>query len=106
MPDRYLMATTARHALGDLSRDQPHLALIYGEDGDDWIGEWVTGIGYINVRFPKANCRELTAEERAEYQNRIVQAGNGTFRIDIAGEDACGARGIGDHDCAEHGEGA
>jgi len=88
MPDRYLMATTATHVLGDISRDEPHLALIYGEDGDDWIGEWVTGIGYINVRFPKATTRELTAEEVALYDGRVVQAGNGEYRLRITIKEA------------------
>jgi hypothetical protein len=87
MADRYLMATTATHVMGDLTRDKPSLALIYGEDSDDWIGEWVTGIGYINVHFPKATTRQLTAEERAEYDGRTVQAGNGAFRIDIPREE-------------------
>lgn len=83
MNDRYVMATVAMHKVGDISRDEPHLAVIYGEDGDDWIGEWVTGMGFINVRFPMATTRELTDDERARYDGRTVQAGNGAYRIDI-----------------------
>lgn len=71
-PERYLMATTAMHALGDISRDEPALAIVYGETDQDWIGEWATGLGMINVRFPKATTRELTAEERAFFSTKVL----------------------------------
>lgn len=87
MADRYMMATTAMHKLGDVSREEPDLAVIYGEDGGTLVGEWVTGAGFINVRFPKATTRELTAEERALYDGRIVQAGNGAYRINISNQE-------------------
>lgn len=88
MPDRFLMATTAVHVFRDISRAEPDLAVIYGEDGDDWIGEWVTGFGLINVRFPKSTTRELTEAERARYDGRLVRAGAGMWRIEIPQEDA------------------
>jgi hypothetical protein len=81
--DRYMMATRALHGLGDLSRPEPSLALIYGEDADNWIGEWVTGLGYVNVAFPKATTRELTADERQQFHGRLVEAGNGAYVIRI-----------------------
>lgn len=70
--DRYMMATSALHKLGDISRDEPDLAIIYGDSGDDWVGQWATGIGYINVRFPKATTRELTDGERATYSKLVI----------------------------------
>lgn len=73
---RYMMATTAMHKLGDISRDEPDLAWITDEDGDDWIGAWVAGYGYIHVRFPKATTRGLTAEERAHYDGKVLALGN------------------------------
>ena len=78
---RYMMATRAIHPhLGDISRDTPHLALIYAETAvGDYIGEWVTGIGAVNVRFPRATTRALTAEERARYDGKVVAVG-GTVR--------------------------
>lgn len=72
-PDRYMMATTAHHALGDISRDEPSLAIIAREEGDHYIGEWASGIGYINVRFPKATTRELTADEKRTYSNLAIE---------------------------------
>lgn len=72
MADRYMMATTAHHALGDISRDEPSLAIIYGETEDDFIGEWATGVGFVNVRFPKAETRELAESEKAQYRGRFL----------------------------------
>lgn len=81
--DRFMMATTAHHALGDISRDEPSLVVITGQIGDQWIGEWVTGVGYINVRFPKATTRELTTAEHVQYNGRWVQAGSGMWQINL-----------------------
>jgi hypothetical protein len=50
---RYMMATTAIHQLGDISRDKSDLCYIHGEDGDNFIGRWATGYGFVNVKFPK-----------------------------------------------------
>lgn len=66
-PDRYMMATQALHTLGDISRDEPGLAIIYGETETDFIGEWATGFGFVNVHFPKESTRPLTEEERQHY---------------------------------------
>lgn len=72
MADRYMMATRAHHVLGDISRDEPSLAIIYGEAGENWIGEWATGMGMVNVLFPKAYTRELTDDERAFYSTKVI----------------------------------
>lgn len=73
MNDRYLMATAATHVLGDLSRPEPSLAIVYGETATDWIGEWATGFGYINVTFPKDTSRELTDDERAHFSTQVLE---------------------------------
>lgn len=82
--DRYMMATAAMHPVGDISRDQPSLAIIYGEEREDWIGEWATGIGFINVHFPKATTRELTDDEKAYYGSRFIEVAGRVRPIDIA----------------------
>lgn len=69
MTGRYMMATTAHHKIGDISRDEPDLAVVLDEDDDAYIGRWVAGFGFFNVRFPKATTRELTADERRHYAN-------------------------------------
>lgn len=84
MTGRYMMATTAIHKLGDISRDAPDLAWITGEDGDDHIGAWVAGFGYTQVRFPKATTRELTVAEREFFNGRELELnGRPAGRVDI-----------------------
>lgn len=73
MKSRYMMATTAIHQLGDISSTEPDLCRISSEDEENWIGSWVTGLGFIKVKFPKATTRELTKEECKEYNQMYVQ---------------------------------
>jgi len=75
-----MMATRAIHTLGDISRDEPSLAIIYEEAGENWIGEWATGLGMVNVLFPKASTRELTDEERSLYRTKVIVGGAGAPR--------------------------
>lgn len=70
---KYMMATKAIHKLGDISSDEPDLCLIHSEDNENWIGNWVTGFGFINVKFPKISTRELTCEEIEKYNKQYVQ---------------------------------
>ena len=60
---RYMFGTTAIHQRGDISREAGDLCRIEREEGDDYIGAWVTGFGFIEVRFPKATTRALTEAE-------------------------------------------
>jgi hypothetical protein len=84
-----MMATTATHKLGDISRDEPDLCLVHGQDGDDYLGNWVTGFGYINVRFPMATTRELTEEDKARYDGAALElSGRPWGQIHIGGEPA------------------
>jgi hypothetical protein len=81
MSDRYMMATQAIHLVGDISRDVPSLAIVYGETERDWIGEWATGMGFVNVRFPKETTRELTDAEKAFYRTKLIEFGGMTRPI-------------------------
>ena len=60
---RVLMGTEAHHQLGDISRDKPDYFYVDSEDESAYIGAWVTGFGFINVRFPKATSRPMTDDE-------------------------------------------
>lgn len=56
--------TTAIHKIGDISRpDGDYFIARKYEDGY-FIGEWVTGFGFIDVKFPEETTRELTEGER------------------------------------------
>ena len=85
MTHRYMMATKAVHKLGDISRKTPDLCRIAREDGDDWIGSWVDGYGFVEVRFPKATTRDLTAEEVARYNGRFLTINGSPWgKLDIS----------------------
>lgn len=84
MNHKYLMATEAYHQLGDISRDIPDLCVVNSEDEDNYIGNWVEGFGFINVKFPKKTTRELTAEEKKYYSKQYYQINSGpAFELDI-----------------------
>ena len=73
---KYMMATDAMHKLGNISSDIPDLCHIYAEDGEDWIGAWVYGIGAFDVKFPKKTTRELTESEINAYNQSYIGIGN------------------------------
>lgn len=83
--DRYMMATRAVHKLGDLTRDEPDLAIVYPdqETDTDYVGEWATGYGYVMVRFPKETTRPLTEAEHTRFAGRLLQAGAGFVLLDM-----------------------
>lgn len=84
---RYMMATKAFHQLGDISRDEPDICRVDREDEDFYIGAWVTGLGFFDVRYPKDTTRELTPEEFKHYNGRKFRIGSQPafpLRIDAA----------------------
>lgn len=72
---KYMMATKAFHKLGDISSDTPDLCYIKHTSIDEkyYIGSWVTGFGFINVKFPKESTRELTDEEIKYWNSKYIQ---------------------------------
>ena len=70
-----MIATKAIHKLGDLSREED-ICIITDEDDDNYIGMWVTGYGFGNVKFAKSSTRELTPEEIEKYNSMYVQINN------------------------------
>lgn len=73
---KYMMATVATHKTGDISRNIPDLCVIGESDDENYIGNWVTGFGFVDVKFPKATTRELTVEEVEKYHGSVVAVGN------------------------------
>jgi len=71
--NKYMMATKAIHKLGDISSDKPDICHVHEEGVDSYIGSWVTGYGFINVKFPKETTRELTNGEKEEYRSKHFQ---------------------------------
>jgi hypothetical protein len=69
--DNIRVGTVAYHKLGDIGRDEDFFA-VTGEDADNYYGNWLTGLGFVNVRFPKATTRELTDAERTMLAGQSV----------------------------------
>lgn len=61
----------AIHKLGDISRDclNAELICVHSEDENNWIGNYVEGFGFIDVKFAKADCREASDEEVKMWSN-------------------------------------
>lgn len=81
MKNRYMMATTAIHKLGDISRRIPDLCVIHGENEENYIGNWLEGFGFVDVEFPKKSTRELTEEEKNKYNGMVIAIGNSVQQI-------------------------
>lgn len=84
IPHRYMMATKAMHLLGDISCDTPQLCSIYGEDEKNFIGSWVEGFGFFDVKFSKETTRELTQEEKDKWDDVVIGINDSPrFRIHV-----------------------
>lgn len=60
------------------------LCCIDGETEDFYIGNWVTGFGFVNVRFPKQYTRKLYWYEKYRYSNCYIAMGNSyMYRLNI-----------------------
>ena len=68
-----MMATKAMHKLGDISSDVEDLCVIHSETEKDYVGNWVTGLGFIDVKFSKETTRKLTDEEIKKYNSMYYQ---------------------------------
>ena len=85
---KYMMATKAIHKTGDISRETPDICIVSNEDKDNYIGNWIYGFGFIDVKFPKATTRKLTTAEVKHYHGRPTVMGGGFWNtINITGED-------------------
>lgn len=51
--NKYMMATTALHKLGNISSDKPDLCHVIKESETDYYGTWVTGMGFLMLGFQK-----------------------------------------------------
>ena len=61
------MGTKAYHLTGDISRDEDDLFIAGGETDKYYIGNWVEGLGFADVLFPKETSRKLTQKEKDKY---------------------------------------
>ena len=71
--EKYMIATKAIHKTGDISRDDGDLCIVFEEDESNYIGQWVTGYGFVKVKFPKESTRPLTKKEIKKYNKLILR---------------------------------
>ncbi|MCK9596729.1 hypothetical protein M0R19_06055 [Candidatus Pacearchaeota archaeon] len=78
------MATKAIHKLGDISSNKPDIFHIRGVRESYYLGEWLTGFGFMEVKFPKETTRDLTKEEIEYYNTRSIHFSNGaSYKLNI-----------------------
>lgn len=81
---RYRIGTIALHKLGRISRLRGDLCIVFSETKNHYIGNWVTGFGFVDVKFPKSRTRRLNARERKKWQGRRVGiAGSWSYPIKL-----------------------
>lgn len=68
----YKIGTKANTKAGDLSRPAGDLCIVFKDTGKNYIGNWVIGLGFVNVKFPKKTTRSLSMEEKAYWNGRKV----------------------------------
>jgi len=77
----------AIHKLGDIGRNIDDKIRIHSEDDIYYIGSFEEGYGFINVKFNKSDCRQLTKEERENLNGSwYTISGNPLYRIFVDDE--------------------
>jgi uncharacterized cupin superfamily protein len=77
MTSKLVTATKALHKIGDISSEEPDLAQVNKREGNFYVGSWVCGVGFFDVKFPIETTRPCTEEEKAYWLK-------GTFRSSFA----------------------
>lgn len=72
----YMIGTRALHKLGDISRDGGDLCIIFGKMRGYYIGNWITGLGFVDVKFPIATTRHLSREDKRRYNGKRIALGS------------------------------
>ncbi|MDD4779095.1 MAG: hypothetical protein PHT02_00630 [Tissierellia bacterium] len=60
----------AIHKMGDIGRPNDDYIRIFEEDEEHYIGEFEEGIGFVQVKFKKSDCRLLSEQERNELNGK------------------------------------
>ena len=72
----------AIHKLGDIGRNIDDKIRVHSEDENYYIGNFEEGFGFINVKFNKSDCRQLTQVEREKLNGSWYGInGNPLYRI-------------------------
>ena len=80
------MATIASHQMGDLTRRPADICTVFKKTKDNYIGNWVTGFGFVEVKFPIGSTRNLTKKEIAKYDGMPMSMGDQVSFLNISGK--------------------
>ena len=79
----YKMATKAIHAAGDISRDEPDLCVVHSETIAHYIGNWIFGFGFVDVKFPRNTTRDLNQKEMDQWNGQCYSLGSMIYHLEI-----------------------
>lgn len=86
---RYMIlkgGSPAIHILGDIGRDADDFIIVKSETEDHFIGNFVEGFGFMDVRFRKDDCRPLTPGEIEKLNNSQIQLGGIKYKMRVDSE--------------------
>lgn len=75
----------AIHKMGNIGRKNDEFIRVQSENKDYYIGQFEEGFGFIDVKFKKSDCRNITKEER-EFLKKQYASINGEYilyKIDV-----------------------
>ncbi len=78
----YMMAMEATHQTGPLKKlddedNEPELCHVTRTVLDEYVGQFIEGMGFMGVRFPVKTTRRLTEEEFNKYHGRTMSINGG-----------------------------
>lgn len=84
MKPRYMIlkgGSPAIHKLGDIGREEDDLIYVKSETSEYFIGNFVEGFGFMDVKFNKTDCRLLTPSEIEDLNNRVIRLGGIRYKM-------------------------
>jgi hypothetical protein len=71
--NRYMILLGGRqalHKMGDIGRNEDDIIRVFSEDEKYYIGYFAEGFGFIDVKFKKEDCRNLSKDEVDELNGK------------------------------------
>jgi hypothetical protein len=69
----------AIHKLGNIGRSNDNYIVIHSEIDSHFIGNFVTGFGFIDVKFKKEDVRQCTNDEKEKALSKRIELGGITY---------------------------
>lgn len=79
--------SSALHILGDIGRKEDDYIRVHKEDDTYYIGNFEEGFGFIDVKFQKSDCRNLTQPEIDDLNKKwFAINGQALYKINLDNE--------------------